>query len=264
MRRPIFHVGWFSACSTVIDAKSDRGVFRNGPPDAVSQMRSTSSIRPPRRHWWTALCSLSIGSRGLPCLRASAVINSPAATRHFARPHCLVGCFKSCHSHDRAHHKVDVGMGRNTDRARAPVNHFDFAQAFFFQTRAQNTSICLRREGDHPRMPAACLLKRSIQVAARSQGYDLESIRVGFGHTERASADRASRSQDGNAFHQDRILILRVSHVPGGGRRGATASHAKLHSTTVPGRRRAGHQYGQACHRGREESPPNLSLPRRA
>ena len=65
-----------------MELNSERGVFRNGPPEAVSQMRSTSSMRPPRRHWWTALCSLSMGSSGLPCRRASAVINSPAATRH--------------------------------------------------------------------------------------------------------------------------------------------------------------------------------------
>jgi len=38
----------------------EAGVFRNGPPDAVSHTRSTSLMRPPRRHWWTALCSLSI------------------------------------------------------------------------------------------------------------------------------------------------------------------------------------------------------------
>src|ERR1019366_4064431 len=79
-------------CCTVMEANSDLGVFRNGPPEAVSQMRSTSlacpSIRPPRRHWWTALCSLSIGSSALPCFRASAVINSPATTMHslLARP----------------------------------------------------------------------------------------------------------------------------------------------------------------------------------
>ena len=40
IRCPIFHVGWFSACSTVIAENSDFGVLRNGPPEAVSQMRS--------------------------------------------------------------------------------------------------------------------------------------------------------------------------------------------------------------------------------
>src|SRR5712671_3255451 len=112
-------------------------------------------------------------------------------------------------------------------------------------------------------MPSARLLKHSFYIATRGQGYDLEAIGIGFGHTERASADRASRSQDGNAFHQDRFLFYAFSRVTGGGWRGAIASHAKLHSTTVPGPRRAGHRCGQAYHRAREESPLSLSLPRR-
>src|SRR5262249_20323530 len=39
MRGPIFHVGWFNACPTVIFSNSDLGVFRNGPPLAVSHTR---------------------------------------------------------------------------------------------------------------------------------------------------------------------------------------------------------------------------------
>src|SRR2546430_10568280 len=50
IRRPIFHVGCAKACSTLIEENSDLGVFRKGPPEAVSQMRSTSSILPPRKH----------------------------------------------------------------------------------------------------------------------------------------------------------------------------------------------------------------------
>src|SRR5256885_15927518 len=50
IRRPIFHVGCAKACSTVIEENSDLGVFRNGPPEAVNQMRSTSDILPPRKH----------------------------------------------------------------------------------------------------------------------------------------------------------------------------------------------------------------------
>ena len=46
IRFPIFQVGWFSACSTVIEANSDFGVLKKGPPEAVSQMRSTSSGAP--------------------------------------------------------------------------------------------------------------------------------------------------------------------------------------------------------------------------
>src|SRR3982074_1676088 len=62
-------------------------------------------------------------------------------------------------------------------------------------------------------MPATCLLKRRIQVAACGQGYDLEAIGIGFSHTERASADRASRSQDGNAFHAHSQKALASSFI---------------------------------------------------
>src|SRR4030081_999785 len=60
-------------------------------------------------------------------------------------------------------------------------------------------------------MPAACLLKRRLQVAACSPGYDLEAIGIGFSHTERASPDRASGSQDGNAFHAHSQKALSAS-----------------------------------------------------
>src|SRR5207253_10469072 len=39
---PMFQVGCFSACSTVISENFSAGVSRNGPPDAVRMMRRTS------------------------------------------------------------------------------------------------------------------------------------------------------------------------------------------------------------------------------
>src|SRR2546430_17426453 len=39
---PMFQVGCFSACSTVISENWSAGVSRNGPPDAVRMMRRTS------------------------------------------------------------------------------------------------------------------------------------------------------------------------------------------------------------------------------
>src|SRR5438270_4883475 len=40
---PMFQVGCFKACSTVIESNCSRGVSRNGPPDAVRIIRRTSS-----------------------------------------------------------------------------------------------------------------------------------------------------------------------------------------------------------------------------
>ena len=88
MRWPITQVGCLSACAGVMCSNSAAGVERKGPPDAVSQICLTSEGLPPRRHWWTALCSESMGSSATLCLRAAARMSSPAATRHslFARP----------------------------------------------------------------------------------------------------------------------------------------------------------------------------------
>ena len=88
MRRPITQVGCLSACSGVMPANWSSGGWRNGPPEAVSQMVLTSLCAPTRRHWCTALCSLSMGRMGTLRSRAAAVRISPAATMHslLARP----------------------------------------------------------------------------------------------------------------------------------------------------------------------------------
>ncbi len=59
---PIAQVGWASACSTVTSTSSAAERPRNGPPEAVSTSRATSSSRPPRRHCASAECSESTGT----------------------------------------------------------------------------------------------------------------------------------------------------------------------------------------------------------
>ena len=58
--------------------------------------------------------------------------------------HRFVGRLEPSHSHDRAHHEVDLRMSCDPDRTHRSVSHFDSAQAFFFQTRAQSIGVCLR------------------------------------------------------------------------------------------------------------------------
>ena len=59
---PIAQVGWASASSTVTFLMSSRLRPRNGPPDAVSTMRRTSSRAPPRSACAMAECSESTGT----------------------------------------------------------------------------------------------------------------------------------------------------------------------------------------------------------
>src|SRR6266849_5670208 len=80
MRSPMRQFGCASACSGVTLCSAASGVVRNGPLEAVSTGRRTSPCSPPRKHWWTALCSLSTGSSSRPALFAAAITNSPAAT----------------------------------------------------------------------------------------------------------------------------------------------------------------------------------------
>src|SRR5688572_8731937 len=77
---PIAQVGWRSASSGRMWSQVSRGRSRNGPPEAVSTSRRTSSRRPPRSAWWRATCSLSIGRMRVPRALASRVSSRPAAT----------------------------------------------------------------------------------------------------------------------------------------------------------------------------------------
>ena len=179
IRFPIFQVGWFKACPIVIEGNSDFGVF-NGPPEAVSQMRCTSSIRPPRMHWCTALCSLSTGSSGLPCLRASAATSSPAATEAFfvgeaygfSGFHRLVRRFETGYSDDRADHKINIGISGNPHIPGCTMNDFNYVgtDAFGFEFVAENFCICFARNGKKPRFPAHRLLNAEsmFEPAARA------------------------------------------------------------------------------------------------
>ncbi len=125
IRRPITHVGCFKACSGVMPAKSASGVFRNGPPEAVSQIVFTSACAPTRMHWCTALCSLSMGRIGTLRSRAAAVKN--LAGRNHAllvgQAHRLSGqdrrmrCLQPRDAHNGRDHKVRFRMRRAGHRS---------------------------------------------------------------------------------------------------------------------------------------------------
>ena len=77
---PIDHFGCATAWAGVTVARRARSQPRNGPPEAVSTIRRTPSGWHERRHWNTALCSLSIGTICAPEARAAAITSSPAST----------------------------------------------------------------------------------------------------------------------------------------------------------------------------------------
>ncbi len=78
---PIDQVGWFKASRTLAPWTRSRDQVRKGPPLAVMTSRRTSArVRPERRHWAMALCSLSTGRRRTPRRRTAAITIAPAAT----------------------------------------------------------------------------------------------------------------------------------------------------------------------------------------
>src|SRR5215210_3738025 len=89
---PIFHVGCLSASSGPIFRSSAFSLEKNGPPEAVSRMPSSSSSLRPSRHWKIAECSESTGMRGFSSARD--ITHSPPAIRDslLARATLLPAC----------------------------------------------------------------------------------------------------------------------------------------------------------------------------
>ena len=79
---PIDQLGWRSACSGVAALIAASDQVRNGPPEAVSITRLTSSRRPALSAWKIALCSESTGSTVAPDFAARRMNRLPAQTRH--------------------------------------------------------------------------------------------------------------------------------------------------------------------------------------
>ena len=77
---PIDQLGCATACAGVTAFIRSRVQSRNGPPLAVKIRRRTSAIRPPARHWNSALCSESTGNSVAPLRSTAAIISAPADT----------------------------------------------------------------------------------------------------------------------------------------------------------------------------------------
>ena len=107
----------------------------------------TSLMVPARRHWWTALCSLSTGSSSRRLLRAAAITSSPAATRTslleratlLAALDGLVGGFESDDADGGGDH--DVGVEDEWRRRACLRGHGGLrAEAIPFSRRRRESS----------------------------------------------------------------------------------------------------------------------------
>ena len=133
IRLPIFQVGWFSACSTVIDANSDAGVLRNGPPEAVSQAESfhrydaLDLFHPPAPHALMHGIVLAVdrqqrnsaflrfGGDQLTGRNQTFFVSEPES---LSRPHRFVCGLETRYANDRTYHEIDVTMRCDPNRSR--------------------------------------------------------------------------------------------------------------------------------------------------
>ena len=134
MRWPIFQVGWFKACSTVMEENCDFGVYRNGPPDAVSQIRSNLFHASATQALMDRIVFAVDGQQGL-ALTASLGGDQFSGgnqaffvgqANRFASAYGFVGGFESGHADDRADYEIYVRMSRDSHGSRCSVNDFDF------------------------------------------------------------------------------------------------------------------------------------------
>ena len=192
---------------------------RRAPPDCAREtVRPTPSgsdvaarrlrARADTGGWRCARCRP--GRIATPCRRAASITSPPAitSTSLLARPMVLPASIaastaSSAAVPDDAHStKSTIGMRRDGDESVAPgavAGRQRPAQPRRATRRAQR-----RRHRDGPRAIASDLRGEQIDVAAGGEAHDLDTVGMRIDHRERARADRARRTENGDAL---RILL---------------------------------------------------------
>ena len=133
MRRPITHVGCFSACSGVMEANCSSGVWRNGPPEAVSQMIFTSWV-PAHAHALVHGVVLAVDGQDGHIALAGRGGEDFARCHHaflVGQAHGLAGQnrgmrrLQPCDPHDGRDDEIGFGQGGAGDGAFRAVDDFN-------------------------------------------------------------------------------------------------------------------------------------------
>ena len=159
---------------------------RNGPPEAVRTSPATCLGLAPSRHWWSAECSLSTGSRRpstpLPGRRCA---SSPAATRLSLFASASVTPCSSAQS-----------------VARTPAK----------PTIAFRTTSGSLRSSSGTGSPPTCTCSTPCSAASASSGVEPDwsaqssRLRMRGDDVDRLPADRAGGSEQGDASHRARRM----------------------------------------------------------
>ena len=149
------------------------GVCRNGPPEAVSQIRSNllhASAAQALMHGivfavdgqqWLALTA-SLGGDQLSRSHQAFFVRQPD---RFASANSFVGGFESCHAYDGADHEICFRMGGDLHGSRGSVNDFDSASTAVFEASAKCFGICFSGNRKQLRLPALGLFEGGIDIS---------------------------------------------------------------------------------------------------
>src|SRR5271166_478808 len=100
-------------------------------------------------------------------------------------------------------------MRSDADRAVGAVEDLCLGAPIVLETsicielRAQGSGVGFAGHRDDFRLPAQDLLVNRVDIRARGERRDLETVRITFDNAERAAADRAGGTEDGDALHAE-------------------------------------------------------------
>ena len=218
MRCPITQVGCFSACSTVMCSNSLSGncaerAARCGQPDLLHLLPRS------RAHALVNRVVLGVDGQQRHVLLTRRAGQDLARRHHaflireadrLARHHRGIGRFESRHAHDGGDDEVDL---RSVAARTLPSVPETTSMPLIPEERSRTASCCgklRRRHGSHQRPPARALLEGQVDIAPRSQRGHAKALRITRDNRERAGADRAGRTQDGDVLQNvQRSLSLR-------------------------------------------------------
>ena len=256
--RPIDQLGWHSASSGVARASCSRLQVRNGPPEAVSTMRSMVAGSAPAIAWNTAECSESTGSSSVPASRTACMNMRPASTRHSllasaTRRPCETAASVGRSPAAPMMPATTQSAGRMAASASAAGTRSGL-DAGAGETRLQRRVVPIVADHGHRRAMPHGQLGQRVDVAVAGQRYHLEHMGIAAHQVERAAPHRAGRAQHADALAL-RGLRAHAARDHLGRRTGARLRHAAhpLHHESEQQRAR---RRMHVDRRGRSGPPP--------
>ena len=111
---------------------------------------------------------------------------------------CQARAQTSC-ADDGGHHHIDLVAGRYIFHSTLRKQHLRW-KPIFLDFFLQGAAMRLTRHGGKTGLELGTLLQHQVDLRGRTQGVDLEPVRVPCQHVKRVATDGAGRSQHGDAL----------------------------------------------------------------